>query len=148
MERLRTFQHLMRTSIAIDYERSRSKISNNIEKELADRIPNLERVTFHLEEGESHEQMLDVTEIHSELTKKIKVIVESKTPARDCHGIVVTDDKSGFTISLDCRVDPEMSLGDSHEIAELVEAAIKKAFENVVQVFVHIEPEEVEFRQK
>lgn len=116
-------------------------VSDHIEKGLAERIPRLEKVTFHLEDGEPQDQIIDVTALHNELAEEIKQLVESETPARDCHGVVITDDNTGLTVSLDCRVDPTMPLGKSHNIAELVESTIKSSFNNVTKVFVHIEPE-------
>ncbi|MFW9912417.1 MAG: cation-efflux pump [Candidatus Thorarchaeota archaeon] len=115
-------------------------ISNHLERSLADRISNLKRVTFHLEAAGDDDRIHDVTHKHAEMVERIREIVESETLAQDCHGIVLTDDGTGLTVSLDCRLDPDMSLANSHDIAEQVEAAIKAAFSSVTQVFVHIEP--------
>jgi divalent metal cation (Fe/Co/Zn/Cd) transporter len=115
-------------------------ISNQLERSLADRLPELERVTFHLEADSSKRPIRDVTHEHIDMVERIKEIVEDDTPAQDGHGIVVTDDGTGLTISLDCRIDPDMSLADSHDVADQIEAAIRKVYSEVKQVFVHIEP--------
>ncbi|MFW9845818.1 MAG: cation transporter dimerization domain-containing protein, partial [Candidatus Thorarchaeota archaeon] len=116
-------------------------ISDLLEKSLAKRLPNLKRVTFHLEADSSKMSISDITEQRSGMVAEIKNLVESKTAATDAHGIVITEDGTGMTVSLDCRLDPEVSLTDSHDVAEDVESAIKRAFSNIKQVFVHIEPE-------
>ncbi|MHA2068918.1 MAG: cation diffusion facilitator family transporter [Candidatus Thorarchaeota archaeon] len=115
-------------------------ISNQLERSLAERLPDLERVTFHLEADSSRIPIRDVTHERKDMVEKIKKIVEAETPAQDGHGIVVTDDGTGLTVSLDCRLDPGMSLTDSHDVADQIEAAIKKTYDEVTHVFVHIEP--------
>ena len=115
-------------------------ISSQLEQMLAEHLPALEKVTFHLEADTSEKPIHDVTRKHEEMVERIKQIVETETPAQDAHGVVVTDDGSGLTVSLDCRLDQSMSLTDSHNVADQIEAAIKKSFTNVTQVFVHIEP--------
>jgi cation diffusion facilitator family transporter len=115
-------------------------ISSKLEQSLAERLPNLERVTFHLEADSSRKPIRDVTQELQDMVERIKQLVETETPARDAHGIVVTDDGSGLTVSLDCRLDPSMSLADSHDVADQIEEAIKISFTEVTQVFVHIEP--------
>jgi cation diffusion facilitator family transporter len=115
-------------------------ISSQLEKSLAERLPDLERVTFHLETDSSRKPIRDVTDERTEIVENIKQIVEAETPAQDAHGIVVTDDGIGLTVSLDCRLDSSISLADSHEVADQIEAMIKKTFDEVNQVFVHIEP--------
>ncbi|MFW9888394.1 MAG: cation-efflux pump [Candidatus Thorarchaeota archaeon] len=115
-------------------------ISSQLEQKLAEHLLDLERVTFHLEADTSEKPIHDVTYKHEKMVERVKQIVETETPAQDAHGVVVTDDGSGLTVSLDCRLDPGMSLTDSHNVADQIEAAVKKSFTNVTQVFVHIEP--------
>ncbi|MFW9803257.1 MAG: cation transporter dimerization domain-containing protein, partial [Candidatus Thorarchaeota archaeon] len=115
-------------------------VSSQLEQNLAEHLPNLERVTFHLEADISEKPIHDVTRKYEEMVERVKQIVETETSAQDTHGVVITDDGSGLTVSLDCRLDPRMSLTDSHGVADQIEAAIKKSFTNVTQVFVHIEP--------
>ncbi|MFW9965844.1 MAG: cation-efflux pump [Candidatus Thorarchaeota archaeon] len=116
-------------------------ISSQLERSLSENLPDLERVTFHLEADISEKPIHDVTRKHDDMVEKIIQIVDAETPVQNTHGIVMTDDGTGLTVSMDCRIDPDMSLADSHNIAEQVEAVIKSAFSNVTQVFVHIEPE-------
>ncbi|MHA2192198.1 MAG: cation transporter dimerization domain-containing protein, partial [Candidatus Thorarchaeota archaeon] len=116
------------------------EISNQLEQRLAERLPDLERVTFHLEADSSRKPIRDVTHEREDMVEKIKQLVAADTTAQDAHGIVVTDDGTGLTVSLDCRLDPNVSLADSHDVADQIEATIKGAYNEVTQVFVHIEP--------
>jgi cation diffusion facilitator family transporter len=116
------------------------EISNHLERSLADRISNLKRVTFHLEVAGDEDRIHDVTLDNREMVEKIKQTVEAKTPAKDCHGIVVASNGTGLTVSMDCRLDSDISLRESHDVADQIEAMIKKTFDEVNQVFVHIEP--------
>ncbi|MHA2356120.1 MAG: cation diffusion facilitator family transporter [Candidatus Thorarchaeota archaeon] len=115
-------------------------ISSQLERSLAERLPELERVTFHLEADSSRKPIRDVTRERQDIIEEIKGVVEAETPAQDVHGIVLTDDGVGLTVSLDCRLDSGMSLAESHDVADKVEAAIKTTFKEVTHVFVHIEP--------
>jgi len=82
----------------------------------------------------------DITSESGHIVEEIKTLVDEKTPASDCHNVNITRDGIGMTISLDCRVDADLPLADSHDIAERVEEIIKKAIPGVSVVFVHIEP--------
>lgn len=115
-------------------------ISERLERLLWERVLNLKRITLHMDVERDAVPAQDITSESGHIIEKIKNLVDEKTLASDCHNVNITQDGSGMTVSLDCRVDAGMALADSHEIAERVEEIIKNEIPEVSIVFVHIEP--------
>ena len=115
-------------------------VSERLERILREKVSNLKRVTLHMDVERDASPAQDITSESGHIVEEIKTLVDEKTPASDCHNVNITRDGSGMTISLDCRVDADLPLADSHDIAERVEEIIKKAIPEVSVVFVHIEP--------
>lgn len=113
--------------------------ADRFEMTLREQIPNVRNLTLHLESVRNETVVRNATEETEAIVKFIKT-VESKTPARDCHDIIVREDENGLVLSLDCRASGSISLIESHTIAERVERLIKEAFPKVNKVFVHLEP--------
>ncbi|NHJ12983.1 MAG: cation-efflux pump [Candidatus Thorarchaeota archaeon] len=116
------------------------EITDQMEERLSEAIPNLQRVTLHIDvERREHGASYAMTN-RKEMISEIKEIVERVSDAHDCHGVVVTEGSSGLIVSLDCYVSATMSLGESHDIAESVENLVKQRFPEVELVYVHAEP--------
>ncbi len=71
---------------------------------------------------------------------KIREVAKSVTGVMDCHGIRSRGNESIVNIDLHVQVDPELKIGDAHEVAHSVEDKIKKRFPEVVDVIIHTEP--------
>ena len=71
---------------------------------------------------------------------EIKEVAKSIVGVMDCHGIRSRGNESLVNIDLHVQVDPELKIGDAHEVAHSVEDKIKKRFPEVVDVVIHIEP--------
>jgi cation diffusion facilitator family transporter len=115
-------------------------ISEKLERILRERVLNLKRITLHMDVERDAVPAQDITSESGHIIEKIKSLVDEKTQASDCHNVNITRDGSGMTVSLDCRVDADMPVADSHDIAEKVEEVIKNAIPEVSIVFVHVEP--------
>jgi len=115
-------------------------ISEKLERILREKVRNLKRITLHMDVEREQVPAIDITNESGHIIEKIKMLVDEETPASDCHNVNITRDSSGLTVSLDCRVDADMPLVDSHEVAEIVEKIIKIAIPEVSLVFVHVEP--------
>ncbi|MFW9799520.1 MAG: cation-efflux pump [Candidatus Thorarchaeota archaeon] len=115
-------------------------ISEHLEQRLQEKVPNVKRITLHMDVEREKSQADDITSESGHIVDEITLLVNERTPAQDCHNVNITRDGLGLTVSLDCRVDAKMSLVDSHEVAERVEKVIREAFPDVGFVFVHVEP--------
>jgi cation diffusion facilitator family transporter len=69
-----------------------------------------------------------------------RVMVIARTRGLPVHHVTVHAIPEGLTISLDLEVDGRLSLAAAHDIADGLEAAIRKEILSVVEVETHIEP--------
>jgi len=119
---------------------SAHQVTDRLEARLKESIPNLQRVTLHIDVEQKDFADRNVTAEREEMVLEIMELVNGVDHADDCHGIVITEGKSGVTVALDCYVDPTLTLAESHEIAEFVEKLVKRKYPEIDLVFVHIEP--------
>jgi cation diffusion facilitator family transporter len=76
-------------------------------------------------------------------TPAIEFVVNSIEGAKGCHNIRTRGSMNSIYLDLHILVDKNMSIEDSHRIADNIEEKIKKEFPSVVDIVVHIEPEGV-----
>jgi cation diffusion facilitator family transporter len=72
--------------------------------------------------------------------KEIKDVVNQIEGIKGCHEIRTRGKEDAVNIDLHILVDPNVRIGEAHELAHSVEEAIKKRFPSVIDVVVHIEP--------
>ncbi|MEM1586341.1 MAG: cation diffusion facilitator family transporter [Candidatus Bathyarchaeia archaeon] len=107
-----------------------TKIENNILRVLGDA-----EISFHIEP--SGIKGVRTREFIREIVSEFKDIV-------DVHDINITYYDRGVHVSLHIRVDSRMPLSKAHEIAEKIERAIYESMKGVENIFVHIEPSDIE----
>jgi len=73
-------------------------------------------------------------------TSAIEFVVNSIEGAKGCHNIRTRGSMNSIYLDLHILVDKNMSIEDSHSIADIIEEKIKKEFPSVVDIIVHIEP--------
>jgi cation diffusion facilitator family transporter len=71
-----------------------------------------------------------------------RVMVVARNQGRAVHHVTVHHLRDKLAISLDLEVDRALSLGEAHEIASILEAAIRGDFGQEIEVETHIEPME------
>ncbi|MHA2361677.1 MAG: cation transporter dimerization domain-containing protein, partial [Candidatus Thorarchaeota archaeon] len=116
------------------------QVSEELEEKLQRRIPQIAKITFHLETTTDRVEATDITEDSPELLFAIQQLTKHETRVGECHNITITRDHQGITVSLDCKVNGDMSLEQSHELADDVERVLKMKFKQISAVFVHVEP--------
>jgi divalent metal cation (Fe/Co/Zn/Cd) transporter len=48
----------------------------------------------------------------------------------------------GYSVSLECTVDADTPVTDAHQLSTLLERELSASLDNIVDVFVHLEPPE------
>jgi divalent metal cation (Fe/Co/Zn/Cd) transporter len=71
---------------------------------------------------------------------QVKSIVERTSQKINCSNVSVRKEKSGVSVLIQCSTDGTISLGDSHEISDVIEKNIMESIPEVTHVFIHIEP--------
>lgn len=74
-------------------------------------------------------------------TSAIEFVVNSIEGAKGCHNIRTRGSMNSIYLDLHILVDKNMSIEDSHRIADNIEEKIKKEIPSVVDIVVHIEPD-------
>ena len=71
---------------------------------------------------------------------ELRAVALAVSGVRDAHRIRTRGTEGEVYADLHVLVDPSMTVADAHRLADEVEADIKERFANVIEVLVHIEP--------
>jgi divalent metal cation (Fe/Co/Zn/Cd) transporter len=69
-----------------------------------------------------------------------RVMVIARNRGLAVHHVTVHDIRGRLSVSLDLEVDRKLSLGEAHDIADALEAALREELGPTVEVETHIEP--------
>lgn len=99
------------------------------------------RLGYDIVKEASH-VLVDASPLISDDLARIEVIANSVEGVEECHSVRVRG--RGDAIHLDCHilVSPDMTMKNAHEVAEKVEKKIKAEMPDVVDVVIHLEPQE------
>lgn len=74
-------------------------------------------------------------------TTAVKAVINEVEGVKGCHDIRTRGSEHSIYLDLHILVDPKMTTGDAHVIADSVEGKIKANFPAVADIIVHVEPE-------
>lgn len=75
-------------------------------------------------------------------TSAVESVVVGTPGVNGCHDIRTRGTVTSVFLDLHILVDPALSLENAHRIADSVESGVKKNFPTVVDIVVHVEPDE------
>lgn len=87
---------------------------------------------------ETSQSLTDVARLDPEAVRR--VVLENEQVV-DCHEIRTRGLPDHIFVDLSVHVRPAMTVVEAHDVAHQVEDAVKRRFEGVAEVIVHIEPE-------
>ncbi len=93
-------------------------------------------INIFFEENNELMEGLNDTKIYSDLFKAVSSVENAFNP----HRARIRKIGSYFIVDLDIEVSGNISVFEGHEIAKEVERIIKKQFDNVYDVLIHVEP--------
>lgn len=105
------------------------EISNNVETNIKDRIPNI-AITIHFEPN------WEVVPRNS----KVNDIASSIDGVKEVHNISSYSSEGKVYLSLHVMVDQKINLDSAHKISEIIEDEIQKAIPETEHVTIHLEP--------
>jgi cation diffusion facilitator family transporter len=97
-------------------------------------------VTLHLETTLTKEEAKDVTLEASEIVEAVKQIVSEYAPKVNYREAKIREEQEGVSVLLDCTIPGDITLTESHEIAEEIEKKILEQLKSVKSVFLHFDP--------
>ena len=79
-----------------------------------------------------------------ETLEKIQHIIVSSSGVREVHQLRTRSMAGNMLVDVHVQVDPRISVSEGHHIAQQVHFVLMREFENIVDVIVHIDPEDDE----
>jgi cation diffusion facilitator family transporter len=115
-------------------------ISERFEESLRRIVPNVNSVTLHLETTIRESPARDITHQSSHIVDSVTKIMEKASHSTTCRNIVVQKEENEVAVLITCTIPGEMTLTESHEIAESLKKRIIETIPEVNSVFIHFEP--------
>jgi cation diffusion facilitator family transporter len=75
-------------------------------------------------------------------TRAIEDVVHKVNGVKGCHGIRTRGQMNAVYLDLHILVDRNLPTGDAHQLANNLENTIRKEFPSVIDIVVHVEPED------
>ncbi|MFW9980784.1 MAG: cation diffusion facilitator family transporter [Candidatus Thorarchaeota archaeon] len=144
---LRVFSTPEGIDIAADIELSENltldeahSISEKFEESLKNMVPHVNTVTLHLETTIKESPAQDITHESSEIIELITKIMADTSKSTVCSNIVVQKEENEVAVLITCTISGEITLTESHEIAESLKKRIIETLPEISSVFIHFEP--------
>jgi cation diffusion facilitator family transporter len=116
-------------------------VSEVYEKRLRELVGDcVNSVTLHLETTMTKELSRDLTLEAPDIVKSVEEIVSEFTPSVRYREAKIREEQEGISVLLNCTIPGDITLTESHEIAEEIEKRILERLKTIKSVFVHFEP--------
>ena len=117
--------------------------ASRIETDLRADMPNIVRVTTHLESrGTGIVDGIDVTRAEPGLVGRIVRLTDEISGARRCHDVMIRRQGMTLSVSLHCSFEKELSIVQVHDISTRIEEFLKDRIAGLERVLVHAEPDD------
>jgi cation diffusion facilitator family transporter len=144
---IRVFEIADSIDIAADLEMSvdltleaAHTVSDKFEERMRGLVDNIGSVTLHLETTMTKDEAKDITSKSSNIIKTVKDIVSEFSPPVNFREAKIREEQVGVSVLLDCVIPGQITLTESHEIADAIEKKILERVEAVKSVFIHFDP--------
>ena len=145
---IRVFEIAECIDIAADLEMSADltlkeahSVSDQYEERLRDLVGDcINSVTLHLETTMTKDDAEDITSESLEIVESVKEIVSEFSPPVNYREAKIRSERAGVSVLLDCTIPGQMTLTESHDIADAIEKRILERLEAVKSVFIHFDP--------
>lgn len=131
----------------LEYPRGKSftsahELTTEIERQIQRDLPDVGKVTIHMEEFHPRESSPhDVTDSEPLLCSGIQSAVARDRRVLDCSDITVLQEGESYSASLTCHIDRSRTLEDVHRIVTDLEAGLYQQFRRLRRVTIHAEPQ-------
>ena len=117
------------------------EITTEIETEIRDKIPNIEKITVHMEEIEISEDEIARGKIkHINLQDDIRKAIQKDSRILHCSDISIIPRRDKYNLSLICHFDKSKNLDEVHQIICELETKLYEKFKVLRRITIHAEP--------
>jgi divalent metal cation (Fe/Co/Zn/Cd) transporter len=114
-------------------------VASMVETALKTAKPDISEITVHLESA-SDIVSRELGQDETELKLSIGHIVKHFPEIKEVHGIRISNINDDVHVVLRCSFDPDLSMGQAHEITKKIESAIRDQHPNIQRIDIHEEP--------
>jgi cation diffusion facilitator family transporter len=118
------------------------QLATRLEQAIADEIGAEIEVETHIEPMETREiRGRDAgPALVGAIAEALARIASRGGRVRDVHDVRVRDAEGGYFVNFHCRVDPAMTVDETHEAVDALERALRDEFPDVARIIGHAEP--------
>ena len=115
------------------------ELTSEIENEILEKLPSIQRVTIHMEEFETaHNEITGESAVH--LENEVRKLVTADGRAIKCSDVSILKIGDKYNLSLVCQFDKTKTLDDVHQIICELETQLYNRFKEFRRITVHAEP--------
>ena len=116
------------------------KLTKVTEDKVKKKIGNIRSVYIHIEDARSSEDWIDITKKSEKLISNIKKEISSYVNPETCHKFTILEKEGLYNMAFHCRLKKSLDVKKAHSIVTKIEDDIKKKFENISEISIHVEP--------
>ncbi len=130
----------------VEYQKGRTfedahETASEIERSIRDQLPDVAKVTIHMEEYTSREQALsDVTTSEHKLGRQIQALVSGDKRIVKLTDFMLLQEGHSYNVTLSCQIDKTKTLEEVHQITSELETMLHQRFKQLRRVTIHAEP--------
>ncbi len=122
--------------------RQAHELASTFEQRAHERVPDLLRVTTHIEPKGQVVQARQMEREREQIVKQVEMILAKFEGISSCHHIEAYPSADGWTVSMHCRVPGDLCVAEAHRISGEVEDRLRAGVPALDRIVVHTEPEE------
>jgi len=116
------------------------KLTKVTEDKIKKKIGNIRSVYIHIEDARSSEDWNDITKESEKLISNIKKEISSYVNPETCHKFTILEKEGLYNLAFHCRLKKSLDVKKAHLIVTKIEDNIKKKFESISEISIHVEP--------
>ncbi len=116
------------------------RLTKVTENKIKEKIGNIRSVYIHIEDARSEEDWKDITKESEKLISNIKKEISSYVNPETCHNFTILEKERSYNLAFHCRLKKSLDVKKAHLIVTKIEDDIKKKFENISEISIHVEP--------
>lgn len=116
------------------------KLTKVTEEKIKEKIWNIRSIYIHIEDSRSGESWNDITKKSERLITKIKKEISLYVNPQTCHNFTILEKEGLYNLAFHCRLEKSLDVKEAHSIITKIEDNIKRKFENISEISIHVEP--------
>jgi len=116
------------------------KLTKVTENKIKEKIENIRSVYIHIEDARSKENWKDITKESEKLISNIKKKISLYVNPETCHNFTILRKEGSYNLAFHCMLKKSLDVKKAHLIVTKMEDDIKKKFENISEILIHVEP--------